>query len=70
MLLDADYSNVRDAIRKAFPGRDFKYMLDYLTLERVTHNSNHASKFEVFSIGLLVMLDAPAAAPASTASLS
>jgi len=42
-LLDADYSSVRNAVRKAFPERDFKYMLDYLTLERVTHNSKHAN---------------------------
>lgn len=41
--LDNDYEKVREAVRKAFPKRDFKYMLDYLTLERVTHNSAHAS---------------------------
>lgn len=43
MRLDADYSNVRDAVRKAFPERKFNFMLDYLTLERVTHNSKHAN---------------------------
>ena len=42
-LLDSDYSNVRDAVRKAFPERDFKYMLDYLTLERVSHNSKNVN---------------------------
>lgn len=42
-LLDEDYSKVRDAVRKRFPERDFKYMLDYLTLERVTHNSENAN---------------------------
>lgn len=43
MRLDADYSKVRDAVRKAFPERKFNFMLDYLALERVTHNSKHAS---------------------------
>ena len=40
-LLDADYTKVRDAVRKSFPERDFKYMLDYLTLEQVSHNSKN-----------------------------
>jgi hypothetical protein len=35
--IDDDYSTVRSAVRKAFPDREFKYMLDYLTLERVSH---------------------------------
>mmetsp|Transcript_3826 Transcript_3826/g.5879 ORF Transcript_3826/g.5879 Transcript_3826/m.5879 type:complete len:386 (-) Transcript_3826:2502-3659(-) len=43
MRLDADYSNVRDAVRKAFPERKFNFMLDYLTLAEVTHNSKHAN---------------------------
>lgn len=38
-LLDADYTSVRDAVRQKFPDRDFKFMLDYLALERVSHNS-------------------------------
>jgi hypothetical protein len=42
-LLDSDFSSVRDAVRKAFPERDFKYMLDYLTLERVSHNSTNVN---------------------------
>ena len=42
-LLDADYSKVRDAVRKRFPERDFKYMLDYLNLERVSHNSENVN---------------------------
>ena len=42
-LLDADYTKVRDAVRQKFPERDFKYMLDYLNLERVSHNSEHAN---------------------------
>ncbi len=43
MRLDADYSKVRDAVRNSFPERKFNFMLDYLTLERVTHNSKHAN---------------------------
>ena len=42
-LLDADYEKVRDAVRKRFPKRDFKYMLDYLNLERTTHNSENVN---------------------------
>lgn len=42
-LLDADYTKVRDAVRQKFPARDFKFMLDYLTLERVSHNSENAN---------------------------
>ncbi|KAL9178775.1 hypothetical protein ACHAXT_003906 [Thalassiosira profunda] len=42
-LLDADYSKVRDAVRQKFPERDFKYMLDYLNLERVTHKSSNVN---------------------------
>ena len=41
--LDADYTKVRDAVRKKFPERDFKYMLDYLNLERVSHNSTNVN---------------------------
>ena len=39
--MDSDYSKVRNAVRKMFPERDFKYMLDYLHLERLTHESSH-----------------------------
>ena len=42
-LLDADYTKVRDAVRAKFPDRDFKYMLDYFTLEQVSHNSKHVN---------------------------
>ena len=35
--MDADYSKVREAVRHAFPQREFKYMLDYLTLEKLSH---------------------------------
>lgn len=38
--LDDDYSTVRDAIRKHFPDRTFKYMLNYLDLEQFVYHSN------------------------------
>ena len=41
--MDDDYSRVRDAVRTKFPERDFKYMLDYLSLERVSHDSKRLS---------------------------
>ena len=39
--MDSDYSKVRNAVRKMFPERDFKYMLDYFRLEKLTHESSH-----------------------------
>uniref|UniRef100_A0A7S3L101 Opine dehydrogenase domain-containing protein n=1 Tax=Amphora coffeiformis TaxID=265554 RepID=A0A7S3L101_9STRA len=39
--LDADYTRIRDAVRKHFPHQPFNYMLDYLTLERFTHESQN-----------------------------
>jgi len=41
--LDADYTKVRDAVRAKFPERDFKFMMDYLSLERVSHNSTNVN---------------------------
>lgn len=40
-LLDDDYTKVRDAVRKHFPSRPFKYMLSYLELERLSHTSDN-----------------------------
>jgi len=39
--LDDDYTTVRNAICQHFPDRPFKYMLDYLALERLTHKSSN-----------------------------
>lgn len=39
--VDADYSKVRDAVRRHFPQRPFHYMLDYMSLEKLTHQSQH-----------------------------
>ena len=39
--LDADYTKIRDAVRQHFPRRAFPYMLDYLALERFTHQSGN-----------------------------
>lgn len=40
--LDEDYTAVRNAIRKHFPDRPFKYMLNYLDLERFVYQTNSA----------------------------
>jgi hypothetical protein len=40
--LDDDYSTVRNAIRKHFPDRPFKYMLNYLDLERLVYQTDSA----------------------------
>ncbi|HOW51890.1 MAG TPA: NAD/NADP octopine/nopaline dehydrogenase family protein [bacterium] len=46
--LDADYSLIREGIRHRFREKDFKYMLDYLALERFSYNSSNASILESF----------------------
>lgn len=47
--LDADYSLVREGIRQRFPDRDFRYMLDYLALERLTYGSDNSDIRESFT---------------------
>lgn len=47
--LDADYSKVRDGIRRRFPDRDFTYMLDYLSLERLSYQSENSDIRESFT---------------------
>ena len=39
--LDDDYSKIREKIKKDNPDTDFKYMLDYLSLERFSYNSSN-----------------------------
>ncbi len=46
--LDADYSLVRDGIRDRFPDRDFRYMLDYLSLERLSYETENTDIRESF----------------------
>lgn len=40
--LDDDYSTVRNAIRKHWPDRPFKYMLNYLELDRFVYQTDSA----------------------------
>ncbi len=47
--LDADYSRVRDALRARFPDRSFRYMLDYLGLERLSYQSENTDIRESFT---------------------
>jgi len=55
--LDADYSKVRNAIRKHFPDRPFKYMLNYLDLERLVYQTDSvdikSSFTESVTLGLI-----------------
>ncbi len=46
--LDADYSKVREAIRTRFSEREFPYMLDYLSLERLSYQSANTDIRESF----------------------
>lgn len=40
--LDADYSMIRERIKQMYPGKGFKYMLDYLALERFSYQSQNS----------------------------
>jgi hypothetical protein len=39
--LDEEYTAIRNAIRKKIPERPFKYMLNYMDLEKLNHKSTH-----------------------------
>ncbi len=47
--LDADYTKVREAIRRRYPDRDFAHMLDYLALERFSYRSENTDIRESFT---------------------
>ena len=47
--LDAEYSAIRDAIRWRFPQKSFRYMLDYLALERLSYQSQNTDICESFT---------------------
>lgn len=46
--LDADYSKIREEIIKRYPQKDYKYMLDYLALERFSYKSHNTDVKESF----------------------
>ena len=48
LRLDEDYSKIREAIKAKFPHKNFDFMLDYLTLERLTNGSNSPSILSSF----------------------
>lgn len=50
--LDTDYSKIREAIKIKYPERNFKYMLDYLDLERLTYQSENDDVKESFTTSL------------------
>lgn len=39
--LDADYETIRQQIKSLYPKKDWTYMLDYLSLERLTYKSSN-----------------------------
>lgn len=47
--LDTDYSKIREAIKLKYPERNFQYMLDYLSLERLSYQSGNTSIRESFT---------------------
>ena len=46
--LDSDYSKIREKIKEMYPEREFKYMLDYLALERFSYQSQNTDIKESF----------------------
>jgi opine dehydrogenase len=44
--LDDDYSLIRNSIKKRYPDRNFEFMLDYLSLERLTYQTNNMNILE------------------------
>lgn len=46
--LDSDYSKIRNKIKELYPQKDFSYMLDYLSLERLSYNSCNTDIRESF----------------------
>ena len=46
--LDTDYTNIRNAIKKLHPEKDYSYMLDYLALERFSYHSHNTDIKESF----------------------
>lgn len=50
--LDKDYSTIREAIKEKYPKQDFKYMIDYINLERLTYQSENTDIRKSFTTSL------------------
>lgn len=46
--LDKDYTKIRESIKKKFPPKNYKHMLDYLALERFSYQSSNTDIKESF----------------------
>jgi hypothetical protein len=46
--LDDDYTKIREAIKRMAPDKDFRFMLDYLALERFSYQSQNTDIRESF----------------------
>ena len=46
--LDKDYTEIREEIKRRYPQKDFRYMLDYLALERFSYQSHNTDIRESF----------------------
>jgi len=58
--VDDDYSKIREKIKKDNPSADFKYMLDYLSLERFSYDScNENIKTSFTSSKTLRLIETP-----------
>lgn len=58
--LDADYTKIRNKIKKLYPEKNFEYMLDYLALERLSyHSANTDIKQSFVTSKTLVAIGTP-----------
>lgn len=58
--LDADYTKIRNKIKKQYPEKNFEYMLDYLALERLSyHSANTDIKQSFVTSKTLVAIGTP-----------
>lgn len=46
--LDDDYTSIRKRIKEKYKDKDFRYMMDYLELERFSYNSSNSNILESF----------------------
>jgi opine dehydrogenase len=49
MGVDKDYSQIRQRLKELYPHMDFRYMLSYLELERLSYNSSNTDIRESFT---------------------
>jgi hypothetical protein len=57
--LDTDYTKIRERIKEMYPHKDFPYMLDYITLDSVTNETDHTVLESFLSSKTLGAIETP-----------